>query len=91
MSNNELLITINLIKQLELQKSDIDAQLEALKDSIKAEMTAQDTSSLRVGNFKVIWDAYTSHRFDTSTFKVEHSDLYKQYSKPVQVKRFSIR
>jgi hypothetical protein len=32
-----------------------------------------------------------SSRFDSKAFKATHSDLYAQYSKPVQSRRFSVR
>jgi hypothetical protein len=33
---------------------------------------------------------YISNRFDSTTFKATHADLYQQFTKPVETKRFSI-
>ena len=91
MENNELVWRLKLIRQLELQQKELEEQIEALKDSVKAEMSAQNITSLNVGEYSVSWKSYIIHRFDATTFKAEHSDLYEKYSKAVEAKRFFIK
>ena len=91
MENNELVWRLKLIRQLELQQKELEEQIEALKDSVKAEMSAQNITSLNVGEYSVSWKSYIIHRFDATTFKAEHSDLYKKYYKAVEAKRFFIK
>ena len=86
MRSDDLLLRLNLL--LELQRRELEAQIEAIKDSVKAEMIARSTDEIHVGSYNVSWKSYTVHRFDTSSFKAEHSDLYSQYSKPTEAKRF---
>ena len=91
MRSNQLLMRLDLLKQLEIQQKELEAQIEAIKDSIKAEMTERKTDEIWVGTYSVSWKSYTTHRFDSSLFKAEHGDLYEQYSKTVEAKRFVLR
>ena len=91
MGNNELIWRLKLIKQLEIQKEELETQIEALKDSVKAEMSAQNITLLNAGVYSVSWKSYVTHRFDATTFKAEHSDLYEKYSKAIETKRFVIK
>lgn len=63
---------------------------EALRDEIKAEMLARDTEELEAGRFICRWTSVLSNRFDTTSFKKEHADMYKQYTKQTASRRFSI-
>lgn len=90
MTAQEMIKTIREIKELELMASELNAEIEALKDTVKAEMTAQDTDTMTVDCFKVSYKAVTSSRFDTKTFKAQHSDLYTAYTKSTTSKRFTI-
>lgn len=91
MHSSELLMRLNQIKQLEVQQKALEKQIEALKGSVKDYMTERKTDEIWVGNCSVSWKPYTVHRFDSSSFKTEHGDLYKQYSKAVEAKRFVVR
>ena len=91
MRSNQLLMRLDLLKQLEIQQKELEAQIEAIKDSIKAEMTAHNTDEIFIGTYSVSWKSYTSHRFDSSAFKAEHGDLYKQYTKTIEAKRFILK
>ena len=91
MSTNDLELTLSLIHSLEEQREEITAQIEALKDSVKSEMTAQSTDKLTVGNFRVSWTKYWRRVFDTTAFRREHKELYENYvtTKPASFFRVS--
>ena len=65
-------------------------EAEALRDAIKAEMLQQDTEEMIIGTYIVRWTSVLSNRFDTTGFKKVHSDLYKEYTKQVASRRFTI-
>ena len=90
MTQKELLVKITELKELEVMQEEIAAQMEALKDEIKAEMTVQGVDKLLIGTFKVSYTKYTTSRFDSKAFKLTHEELYKQYTKNVEATRFSI-
>ena len=90
MTAQELSKTVRDLKELKVMAADLTAEITTLEDSLKAEMTARNTDEITVDVFKVRWTAVVSQRFDSTSFKATHADLYKQYSKPVETRRFSI-
>ena len=90
MSSKELVRQIEALQQWESLMEEAKAEAEAIKDSIKAEMLEQQTEELEAGTYIIRWTSVLSNRFDSSAFKKEHSELYKQFTKQVASKRFSI-
>ena len=90
MSKNELVAKIEALNEWEALMEEAKAEAEALRDIIKAEMLAQDTEELEAGTYIIRWTSVLSNRFDTTAFNREHNDLYKQFTKQVASKRFSI-
>lgn len=81
---------IRVLNEWEEVIREAQAEAEAIKDAIKAEMLAQDTEELEAGAFIVRWTSVLTNRFDSTAFKKEHNDLYKQFTKQIASKRFSI-
>lgn len=90
MSINELENKIKKMQEWEALAEEAKAEAEALKDEIKAEMLAQNTEEMTAGRYICRWTSVLSNRFDTTTFKKEHSEMYKQYTKQTSSRRFSI-
>ncbi|MBP2071182.1 hypothetical protein [Thermoanaerobacterium butyriciformans] len=40
--------------------------------------------------FKIRWKVVKSSRFDTAAFKATHAELYKQYMKETETRRFTV-
>lgn len=90
MSQNELVSKIQQLNEWEELMEEARAEAEALRDAIKAEMLAQNTEELTAGAYIIRWTSVLSNRFDTAAFKREHGDLYRQFTKQVSSRRFSI-
>lgn len=90
MSTNEITIKIRQIKELQQLIEEAEAEMETLKDAIKAEMTARDVDELTADVFKVRWTTVESSRFDSTAFKKAMPELFKQFSKQTTSRRFSI-
>ena len=90
MSLNELEIDVERMKEWEELAEQAKAEAEAIRDKIKGEMIARDTEELVAGRYIVRWSTVLSNRFDSTAFKREHADLYKDYVKQVSSKRFSV-
>lgn len=90
MSANELTTKIENIKTLQTMIDELTAEMETLKDEIKADMTAQGVEEMTISCYKVRYTTVTSNRFDSTAFKKTHADLYSQYTKPTTSKRFTI-
>lgn len=90
MSVNELTSKVKELKELKLMAEELAAEITAIEDTIKAEMTARETEEIITGEYKVRWTKVTSNRFDSTAFKKTHADLYSQYTKTTESRRFSI-
>ena len=90
MGQQELAKVVRELKELKLYRDEVDAEIEAKEDAIKAEMTARDVDAMTVDVFKVTWKAVTSARFDTSAFKAAHRDVYDLFAKQSETRRFCI-
>ncbi len=91
MGQRELTATIERICELESEQAAINAELEGLKDTVKAYMVSEGTERVIIGGYKVNYTKYTTSRFDSKEFKAVHKDLYEQYTKKSEVRRFTIQ
>lgn len=90
MSQNEIVAKIEQLKEWESILEEAQNEVEALRDCIKAQMLERGTEELQAGTYIIRWTSVLSNRFDSTAFKREHADLYKEFTKQVASKRFSI-
>ena len=90
MSTNEIETKIRKMQEWEQLAAEAKAEAEALKDEIKAVMLNQQTEEMTAGKYVVRWTSVLSNRFDTATFKREHAEMYRQYTKQTASRRFSV-
>ncbi|MBE6754434.1 MAG: hypothetical protein E7559_08840 [Ruminococcaceae bacterium] len=90
MSKFELLAKIELLNKYEAMIAELKDEAEAVRDAIKAEMTAQDTEELIAGQYIIRWTSVLSNRFDSTAFKKVMPEVYKAYTKQVSSRRFTI-
>ena len=90
MSTVEITSKIDALKDLESLIEEAKAEAEALRDEIKAEMLSRDTEEMEAGQYIVRWTSVLTQRFDTTAFKKVMPDVYKEYTKQVSSRRFSI-
>ena len=89
MSNPNMEAKVKELMELKRMKEEIEAEITAAEDDIKAVMGDEET--LLAGAFKVSWTPYTSSRFDSSRFKKDHAELAAAYTKTTTVRRFCVR
>lgn len=90
MSTVEITSKIEALKDLESLIEEAKSEAEALRDEIKAEMLSRDTEEMEAGQYIVRWTSVLTQRFDTTAFKKVMPDVYKEYTKQVSSRRFSI-
>ena len=94
MSKNEivsLIETMNNYDELASKaKAKADAKDDAIRDTLKSEMLRLDTEELNAGAYILRYTNIISNRFDTTTFKRLYADLYKDFTKAVSSRRFSV-
>lgn len=81
---------IDSLKTIETQINELQAEADAIKDLIKEELTNEGIDEIFVGDYKVIYRAVISSRFDSTSFKKSYGELYKQFTKQTSYKRLTI-
>ena len=90
MTKKEIIAQIELMNEWERVIEEAKAEVEAIKDSIKAEMTDRDLDELEAGSYIVRYKTVATSRFDSTAFKKTYEDLYKAFLKQTTSRRFSI-
>ena len=90
MSINEINIKIETLKEWEAIAAEASAMVESIKDEIKRHMDAQGLEELEAGTHIVRYTTVLSNRFDSTTFKRLYADLYKDFTKPISSRRFTV-
>ena len=86
-------MTINKVKKLralEEQQEALQKQIDELKDQIKQDMEQKGLDEMKAGAFIIRWTRVFSNRFDTKAFQKEHKNLYGQYVRQAESRRFSV-
>ena len=90
MSTKEIISKIEALTEWETIIEDAKAEAEAIRDMLKAEMLEQNIEELEAGAYIIRWTSVLTNRFDTTAFKKSHGDMYKEFTKQVSSRRFSI-
>lgn len=90
MSTNEMTMKIRQLRELQQLIEEAEAEMEALKDSIKAEMTVRNVEEMTVDVFKIRWTTVKGSRFDTTAFKKAMPELAQQFTRPTESRRFTV-
>lgn len=88
MSNPNLTPKITELMELKRMRDELDAEIQAAEDEIKAAMGDDDT--LLAGPFKVTWKTVTSSRLDSSALKKALPEIAARFMKQTTTRRFSI-
>ncbi len=90
MSTETILAKIEQLKEWETILEEAEAEVETLKDELKAVMNEQNTEELIVGTHIIRWTTTLTNRFDTTAFKRKYDELYRAFTKQTTSRRFSI-
>ena len=88
MSNPTMEAKVHELMELKRMKEEIEAEITAAEDAIKAVMGAEEL--LTAGAYKVSWKTFTSSRIDTAALKKALPDVAAAYTKQTTARRFSI-
>ena len=90
MATNEIISKLNEFSELRRMADELNAEIEAIQDAIKAHMTEADTDTITAGAFKVTWKAVTSTRIDTTALRKDLPEIWQEYGKTTTTRRFSV-
>lgn len=81
---------IDALRELMRMREELDAEITALQDEIKAVMTADNVDELRGTDYKVTWKAYQTSRIDSKALKADLPEIAAKYTKTTTARRFLI-
>lgn len=90
MSVHEMDSKIKELRELRRMADELTAEIEAIQDSIKQEMTARAVDTLSGTDWKVTWKAVTSTRLDTAALKKALPDVAERFTKTTTSRRFTV-
>ena len=90
MSKNEMIALIETMNNYDELAAKAKAKADAIREAIKEEMLERGTEELIAGSYIVRYTNVISNRFDSTGFKRLYADLYKDFTKPVSSRRFSV-
>ena len=90
MSTKDLTAKVRSLKELAALIAEAQAEAEGINDELKAEMINRNTEEMTVDVFKIRYKTVKSNRFDTNAFKSTHKELYNQYIKQTESRRFTV-
>ena len=90
MSKNEMITMIETMNNYDELAAKAKAKADAIREAIKEEMIRQEVEELTAGAYIIRYTNVISNRFDSTTFKKLYADLYKDFTKPVSSRRFTV-
>ena len=88
MSTLEMNAKIKELRELKRMAAELADEISSIEDSIKAEMTAQETDTLTGLDWKVTWKSVTSSRLDSTALKKALPDVAAAFTKQTVSRRF---
>ena len=90
MSPHDSIAKLHDLAELRRMADDINAEIEALQDVIKAHMEETATDTINAGQYKVTWKPVTSTRIDTTALRKDLPEVWQEYGKMTTTRRFSV-
>ena len=90
MSTTEMETKVNELRELRRMAEDLQAEIGALEDSLKAHMTAIGADEITGTTFKISWKSVASSRLDSKALKIAAPELYERFTKTTTARRFVV-
>lgn len=91
MSTNEIINKVQDLQELRRMAEELDAEIEAAQDEIKAYMSANALTDLTAGAFKITWHFVTSSRIDGKALAADFPEIAARYTKSTSSRRFAVK
>lgn len=90
MSERMILNRIKKLMELEEQMKSLQQQADKLKEEIKADMEAKKQEEIKAGNHVVRFKTIVTNRLDSKALQSSLPDVYKQFVKQTESRRFTV-
>lgn len=88
MSIKEMEIKAQELQELKRMREELDAEIEAAQDAIKAAMG--DSESVTAGAYKITWKPVESSRIDTKALKAALPEIAARFTVTSTARRFCV-
>lgn len=88
MSTSELDMKVKELRELRRMAEELQAEIDAAQDAIKAHMDSQGVDTLAGSDWKVTWKPVTSSRMDTAALKKALPEIAERFMKSTTNRRF---
>ena len=90
MTDRQINNRVRKLQALEAQIKELEAQADALRDEIKADLTDKGEDEHNTGSFIIRWKEVISNRLDSKALKSALPDVFRTYSKESTCRRFTV-
>ena len=90
MGTLELDSKIKELRELRRMAEELQAEIDGITDTIKAEMTARNVDTLTGTDWKITWKEVTSNRLDGTALKKALPDVAAAFTKASVSRRFTL-
>lgn len=90
MTDRQLKNRIEKLDEIAEQQKVLEAQAEAIRNEIKADMEEKGVDEVSVFGQIVRWKEVISNRLDGKALKAALPEIYNQYCKPTSSRRFTV-
>ena len=88
MSNIEIQGKVNDLRELRRMAEELQGEIDAITDAIKAHMNAAGADELTGADYKITWKPVTSDRLDTAALRKALPEIAERFSKTTTSRRF---
>ena len=81
---------IKKLQAIEAQHKELEAQADAIRAELKADLEEKGVEELKTTNFLLRWKEIVSSRLDSKALKAALPDVYGQFCKVSVSRRFTI-
>lgn len=90
MTKKDLLAAVKAYNEYKAILAEAEAEMKKAEAVLKGEMDKKGVDAMDIGGYTVRWTPIVSARFDSKGFKTAHPDMYKDWTKNVESRRFSV-
>lgn len=90
MTDRQLNNRITKLQAIEAQQKELEAQAEAIRAELKADLERKGEDEHNTGSFIIRWKEIISSRLDSKALKAALPDVYGQFCKASTSRRFTI-
>ena len=88
MSKEEIKKKVDELRELLRMSEELTAEIEAVKDQLKAEMTADNNYELYGTDYKITYHEVSQTKIDSKALKKDLPEVAEKYSKVSSYRRF---